>query len=171
MFFHITCNFNKFRIGGFGMTGFAAKIAELGLILPPAPNPSANYLPYVQTGNLLFISGQVSQTAGGVITGRLGADMDLAAGILAAQASALAILAQLHAALAGDLERMQRLVKLTGFVTATPEFTQIPQVINGASDLMVAVFGQRGRHARTAVAAPILPRGAAVEIDAIFEVT
>ncbi len=146
-----------------------SKLADLGITLPAAPAPAANYVPYVQTGNLLFVSGQISAGPGGLITGRLGADMAAEAGAVAARNCGLALLAQARAAL-GSLDRITRVVKLTGFVSSTPEFTDQPEVINGCSDLMVEVFGDKGRHARAAVSAPALPRGVAVEIEAIFEV-
>jgi enamine deaminase RidA (YjgF/YER057c/UK114 family) len=147
----------------------AARLAALGLTLPPAPAPAANYVPAVQAGGMLWISGQISQDANGLIRGRLGADMDVAAGAAAARACALALIAQAQAAL-GDLDRVARVVKLTGFVNATADFTDQPEVINGASDLMVAVFGEAGRHARSAVSAVSLPRGVAVEIEAVFAI-
>ncbi|KGJ17522.1 RidA family protein [Paracoccus sanguinis] len=145
-----------------------ARLTELGLTLPDAPAPAANYVPHVQSGNLLFASGQISAGPDGLIRGRLGEDMDVAAGAAAARACGLALLAQARAA-AGSLDRIARVVKLTGFVASTPEFTDQPEVINGCSDLMVEVFGDRGRHARAAVSAAALPRGVAVEIEAIFE--
>ncbi|KGJ17950.1 RidA family protein [Paracoccus panacisoli] len=145
-----------------------ARLTELGLTLPDAPAPAANYVPHVQSGNLLFVSGQISAGPDGLIRGRLGEDMDVAAGAAAARACGLALLAQARAA-AGSLDRIARVVKLTGFVASTPEFTDQPEVINGCSDLMVEVFGDRGRHARAAVSAAALPRGVAVEIEAIFE--
>lgn len=146
-----------------------SKLAELGIELPAAPAPAANYVPYIQSGNLLFVSGQISSGPGGLIRGRLGADMAAEAGAEAARACGLALLAQARAAL-GSLDRVTRVVKLTGFVNSTPEFTDQPEVINGCSDLMVEVFGDKGRHARAAVSAAALPRGVAVEIEAIFEV-
>ncbi len=149
----------------------AQRLAKLGLTLPKPVAPVANYVPYVQTGNLLVISGQVSLTGDGeFITGQLGADVSLERGVEAAVACGLNILAQAHAALEGDLERITRCVRLGGFVNATADFTDHPKVINGASDLMVAVLGDKGRHARFAVGAPSLPLGAAVEVDAMFEV-
>lgn len=151
------------------MSLIETRLAELGLELPPAPVPAANYVPFVRTGNQLFISGQISSDAAGLITGRLGADMDAEAGAAAARRCGLALIAQARAAL-GDLDRVKRVVKLVGFVNSTPEFTDQPKVINGASDLMVEVFGEAGRHARSAVAAPSLPLGVAVEVEAIFEV-
>jgi enamine deaminase RidA (YjgF/YER057c/UK114 family) len=146
------------------------RLQALGITLPAAPLPAANYVPYVITGNLVFISGQISQDAGGLIKGRLGADMDVAAGALAARACAISILAQLKGACGGDLSRVKRAVKLGGFVNSTPEFTDQPKVINGASDLLAEVLGDAGRHARAAVSAPSLPFGVAVEIDAVFEI-
>lgn len=141
-----------------------SKLAVLGITLPDAPAPAANYVPYVRSGNLLFVSGQISP-----IKGRLGADMAAEAGAEAARGCGLALLAQARAAL-GSLDKVKRVVKLTGFVNSTPEFTDQPEVINGCSDLMVQVFGDKGRHARAAVSAPALPRGVAVEVEAIFEV-
>jgi enamine deaminase RidA (YjgF/YER057c/UK114 family) len=148
----------------------AARLAALGLALPPAPAPAANYVPWVLSGATLWVSGQISQDANGLIRGRLGADMDVAAGAAAARTCALALIAQAQAAL-GDLDRVARVVKLTGFVNSTADFIDQPEVINGASDLMVAVFGEAGRHARSAVSAVSLPRGVAVEIEAVFAVT
>lgn len=147
----------------------AARLAALGLTLPPAPAPAANYVPWVLSGATLWVSGQISQDANGLIRGRLGADMDVAAGAAAARTCALALIAQAQAAL-GDLDRVARVVKLTGFVNSTADFTDQPEVINGASDLMVAVFGEAGRHARSAVSAVSLPRGVAVEIEAVFAI-
>ena len=146
-----------------------ARLNALNITLPEALAPVANYVPYVQTGNLLFVSGQISADANGLIKGRLGDDMDAATGAAAARRSGLALLAQARSAL-GTLDRVKRVVKLTGFVASTAEFTDQPEVINGCSDLMVEVFGDAGRHARSAVSANALPRGVAVEIEAIFEV-
>ena len=146
-----------------------SKLAQLGITLPDAPAPAANYVPYVQVGNLLFVSGQISAGPGGLIRGRLGADMAAEAGAQAARACGLALLAQARAAL-GSLDKVKRVVKLTGFVNSTPEFTDQPEVINGCSDLMAEVFGDKGHHARAAVSAAALPRGVAVEVEAIFEV-
>lgn len=151
------------------MTGkIDARLAELGITLPDAPAPAANYVPQVRTGDLVFISGQISQGPDGLIKGRLGADMDAAQGAAAARRCGLSILAQLRAALGGDLDRVVRAVKLTGFVNSTADFTDQPKVINGASDFLVAVLGDAGRHARSAVSAASLPLGVAVEIEAIF---
>lgn len=147
-----------------------SRLAALGLELPAAPAPAANYVPWVISGGLIYVSGQVSQSQGALITGKLGADLSTEAGAAAAQACALSLLAQARAALGGDLSRLRRVVKLTGFVNCTTDFTEHPKVINGASDLLVAVLGESGRHARSAVGSPSLPLGVAVEIEAIFEI-
>ncbi|WP_417279619.1 RidA family protein [Celeribacter sp.] len=147
----------------------SAKLSELGLTLPAAPAPAANYVPYVISGNQLFISGQISNGPDGLICGKLGADMATEDGAKAAQSCALALLAQANAAVEGDFSKVKRLVKLVGFVNSTAEFTEQPKVVNGASDLMVEVMGDMGRHARSAVSAASLPLGVAVEIEAIFE--
>ena len=152
------------------MTPIEQRLAELGVTLPDAPAPAANYVPFVVVGQLVHISGQISQDAGGLIKGRLGADMDVTAGAAAAQRCAISLLAQLKAACAGDLSRVVRAVKLTGFVNSTPEFTDQPKVINGASDFLVAAMGDAGRHTRSAVSAASLPLGVAVEIEGIFEI-
>ena len=146
------------------------RLAALGLSLPAAPAPAANYVPFVVVGSLVHVSGQISQGPDGPIRGRLGADMDVAAGALAARACALSLLAQVRAACGGDLSRVVRAVKLVGFVNSTPDFTDQPKVINGASDLLVAAMGDAGRHARSAVSAASLPFGVAVEIEGIFEI-
>jgi enamine deaminase RidA (YjgF/YER057c/UK114 family) len=146
-----------------------ARLAELGIILPDAPAPAANYVPYVIVGNLVHVSGQISQSSEGLIKGRLGVDFDVAEGAQAARACAVGLLAQLRKACDGDWSRFVRVVKLVGFVNSTPDFTDQPKVINGASDLMVAILGDAGRHARSAVSAASLPFGAAVEIEGIFE--
>ncbi len=146
------------------------RLKAAGVTLPEARPPVANYVPFVITGNLLFISGQVSTGPGGLIKGRLGEGMTLEDGQAAARVCAVNLIAQMKAAL-GDLERVQRIVKLGGFVSAGADFADIPKVINGCSDLMVEVFGDKGRHARSAVACPILPMGAAVEVDAVVQIT
>lgn len=146
------------------------RLRTLGLTLPDAPSPLANYVPAILSGDLLFISGQISRQANGaVIAGTLGEGLTVSEGQSAAKACALAILAQAKTAL-GSLEKIEQVVKLTGFVASTPEFREQPQVINGASDLFVAVLGERGRHTRAAVGAASLPAGAAVEIEAIVKV-
>lgn len=145
------------------------RLAALGLTLPSAPAPVANYVPFLIAGDLLFVSGQISKAGdGSVACGTLGAGLDVAAGQKAAQLCALNILAQAKAAL-GDLSRIVHVLKLTGFVASTPQFTDQPLVINGASDLMVAALGDAGRHTRAAVGVTSLPVGAAVEIDAIIK--
>lgn len=145
-------------------------LAELGIELPNPVAPVANYVPYVIAGNLVFISGQVSFGPDGLIKGRLGDGMTLEDGVKAARACGINLLAQLKVACGGDLGRVKRVVKLGGFVASTPDFFDQPKVVNGASDLMVAIFGEAGRHARAAVSAPSLPLGAAVEIDGVFEI-
>ena len=130
-----------------------ARLAELGITLPDAPAPAANYVPFVVTGNTVYVSGQISNGPDGLITGRLGADMDVDAGAAAARSCALSLLAQVRAACDGDLDRLKRVVKLTGFVNSTADFTDQPKVINGASDFMVEALGDAGRHARSAVSA------------------
>ncbi len=147
-----------------------ARLADLGVTLPDAPAPAANYVPFVQSGDLVFVSGQISNGPDGFITGKLGADMDVAAGAAAAKTCAISLLAQLKAACGGDLDRLVRVVKLTGFVNSTPDFTDQPKVINGASDFLVEALGDIGRHSRSAVSAASLPLGVAVEIEAIFQI-
>ncbi len=147
-----------------------ARLESMGLTLPEAPAPVANYVPYLISGDHLFISGQISKTANGdILSGRLGADLTVEQGKDAARASALNILAQAHAAL-GRLDRVAQVVRLTGFVNASPDFTDHPLVINGASDLMVEVFGEAGKHTRAAVGVSGLPAGCAVEVDAILRI-
>lgn len=146
------------------------RLAELGVTLPDAPAPAANYVPFVQSGDLVFVSGQISNGPDGFITGKLGADMDVAAGAAAAKTCAISLLAQLKAACGGDLDRLVRVVKLTGFVNSTADFTDQPKVINGASDFLVEALGDIGRHSRSAVSAASLPLGVAVEIEAIFQI-
>lgn len=145
------------------------RLAAAGFSVPVPAAPVASYVPTVIVGNMLFISGQVSQRDGALITGRLGDDLDLAAGQDAAQSCGLMLIAQMKAAL-GSLDRVERIVKLGAFVTSTDDFTQQPEVANGASDLMITAFGDAGRHARAAVGVPCLPRGAAVEVDAIVAI-
>ena len=148
------------------------KLADLGLELPVPAAPVANYVSYVMSGNLVFISGQISKIGETEVKGRLGEGMSVEQGQAAAQLSALNLIAQMKHACGGDLSRVKRVVKLGGFVQATTDATQadIPKVINGCSDLMVAVFGDAGRHARFAVSAPSLPLDVAVEIDAVVEI-
>lgn len=146
------------------------RLAELGVTLPDASAPAANYVPFVRDGDTLYISGQISSDENGLIRGKLGADMDVTAGAAAARRCAIALLAQVRAACDGDLDRLVRAVKLTGFVNSTADFTDQPKVINGASDFMVEALGDAGRHARSAVSAVSLPLGVAVEIDGIFQI-
>ena len=145
------------------------KLAELGLTLPQPAAPVAAYVPVVIAGGMAYVSGQVSMKDGHLIKGRLGENMGPEEGIAAAQACGLMIVAQLKAAL-GDLSRVERIVKLGAFVSSTADFVDQPKVANGASELMVALFGEAGRHARSAVGVPVLPLGVAVEIDAIVAI-
>lgn len=147
-----------------------AKLAELGVTLPDAPAPAANYVPFVQTGNTVYVSGQISQNADGLLTGKLGDKVSIEEGAAAARTCAISLLAQLKAACGGDLDRLVRVVKLVGFVNSTADFTNQPQVINGASDFLVAALGDKGRHARSAVSAASLPLDVSVEIEGIFEI-
>ncbi len=149
----------------------AERLAELGITLPVAAAPVANYVPAVAAGGMLHISGQIPfDESGALILGRLGDTMDTDGGVAAAKRCAIGLIAQMQAAL-GSLDRVQRIVKLGVFVASTPDFTDQPKVANGASDLMVAVFGDAGRHARSAVGVASLPRGVAVEIDAVVAIT
>lgn len=143
----------------------AAKLAELGITLPKAAAPVASYVPVVVHGGFAHVSGQLPFVDGQVVKGRLGDDVSVAEGQAAARACALMIVAQLEAA--GLLEKVERIVKLGAFINCTGDFTDQPEVANGASDLMEQVFGDAGKHARAAVGAPALPRGAAVEVDAV----
>lgn len=151
--------------------GLYAKLSELGLTLPEARAPAANYVPYVISGNLVYVSGQIpTDDEGALILGKLGRTFDVAEGAHAASRCALSLLAQVKAACDGDFSRLVRVVKLTGFVNSTGEFTDQPAVINGASNLLVDLLGDAGRHARSAVSAASLPLGVAVEIEGIFEI-
>jgi enamine deaminase RidA (YjgF/YER057c/UK114 family) len=148
-----------------------ARLKELGIELPHPAAPVANYVPFTVSGNLVFVSGQISQLNGELrFVGKLGAEVSAADGRSAARLCALNILAHLRAACGGDLDRVRRVLRLGGFVNCTPEFTDMPQVVNGASDLMVEVFGDRGRHARAAVGMTSLPGGVSVEVEAVFEI-
>lgn len=148
----------------------AARLAELGITLPEAAKPVASYVSYVRSGNTLTISGQLSNDANGGIKGTVGVDVTPEQAQAAARLCGLNLLAQISAALDGDLDRVVRVVKLGGFVQAGPDFIAIPAVINGCSDLMVDVFGDAGKHARSAVGVYKLPLGFAVEVDAVVEV-
>lgn len=149
---------------------FTNRLADLGVTLPDAPMPAANYVPFVKVGNIVHVSGQISTGPDGMITGKLGDGMDAEAGAQAARFCAISLLAQVKAACEGDIERLVRVIKLTGFVNSTADFTDQPKVINGASDFLVEAFGEAGRHARSAVSAASLPFGVAVEIEGIFEI-
>lgn len=150
--------------------GIENRLKSLGVTLPEASAPAGNYVPYVQVGDLVYISGQISNGPDGLIIGKLGANMDVEAGAAAAKACALHLIAQLKVACDGDLDRVVQVVKLGGFVNSTEDFTDQPKVINGASDFMVEVFGDLGRHARAAVSAASLPLGVAVEIEGTFQI-
>jgi len=152
------------------MSQFETRLAEMGVTLPEAPMPAANYVPYVQVDEMLYVSGQIAKDGDRLLTGKLGADMDVAAGAEAARVCAIALLAQVRAACGGDLDRLVQVVRLTGFVNSTADFTEQPQVINGASDFLGEALGEAGKHARAAVSAAALPFGVAVEIDGIFRV-
>ncbi|MGC9369480.1 MAG: RidA family protein [Paracoccaceae bacterium] len=149
---------------------YESRLAKLGVTLPDAPAPAANYVPFVKSGDLVFVSGQVSMKDGAFVTGKLGEDMSVEEGAAAAKTCAIGLLAQVKAACEGDLDRLVRVVKLTGFVNSTPEFGDQPKVINGASDFLVEALGDAGRHSRSAVSAASLPFGVAVEIEGIFEI-
>jgi len=155
------------------MSNIERKLEQLGLVLPNSPAPVANYVPYTISGNLVFISGQISIENGEITKGILGETMDVEAGMKAARQCGFNLIAQLNSACKTKnktLDNVTRVVRLGGFVACTASFTDHPKVINGASDLMVEVFGDNGRHARAAVGTPSLPLGAAVEIDGIFEI-
>jgi enamine deaminase RidA (YjgF/YER057c/UK114 family) len=148
-----------------------ARLKDLGIELPQPAAPVANYVPFTISGNLVFVSGQICQWNGELrFVGKLGSGIAIADGRAAARLCALNILAHLRAACGGDLDRVRRVLRLGGFVNCTPEFTDMPQIINGASDLMVEVFGDSGRHARAAVGMSSLPGGVAVEVEATVEI-
>jgi enamine deaminase RidA (YjgF/YER057c/UK114 family) len=152
------------------MSEVETRLTALGVTLPAPVAPVANYAPFVRSGSLVYISGQVSTDAGGGVRGVVGDDVDLAGGQAAARLCAINLIAQMKAANDGDLDRVVRVVKLGGFVQAGPQFFQIPQVLNGCSDLIVEAFGNTGRHARSAVGVYRLPLNFAVEVDAVVEV-
>lgn len=147
-----------------------ARLQELGITLPTPPAPVASYVPYVIVGKLVHVSGQVSVDAHGGIKGKLGDAIEVEEGQAAARLCALNLLAQVKAACGGDLDKVKRVVKLNGFVNVTPDFDPIPVVMNGCSDVMVLVFGEAGRHARSAVGQANLPLNYAVEVDGVFEI-
>ena len=152
------------------MSSIEARLAELGVTLPQPVAPVANYVPFVRSGALVHVSGQVSVDASGGVRGVVGEDVDLETARRAARMCGVNLLAQMRAAAEGDLDRVVRVVKLGGFVQAGPNFFDIPQVVNGASDLMVEAFGDAGRHARSAVGVYRLPLNFAVEVDAVVEI-
>jgi enamine deaminase RidA (YjgF/YER057c/UK114 family) len=152
------------------MTTVEERLAALGIALPQPVAPVANYVPFVRSGSLVHISGQVSIDAEGGVKGVVGEDVDLERGIAAARLCGVNLIAQIKAACDGDLRRVKRVVKLGGFVQAGPAFFNIPKVVNGCSDLMVAAFGEAGRHARSAVGVYRLPLNFAVEVDAVVEI-
>ena len=149
---------------------FEKKLADLGVILPDAPAPAANYVPYVTIGTIVYVSGQISMADGALITGKIGADLTTEEGAAAARSCAISLLAQVKKACGGDLDKLVRVVKLTGFVNSTPDYADQPKVVNGASDFLVEALGDAGRHARSAVSAGALPLNVAVEIEGIFEI-
>jgi len=151
------------------MGKYEKKLKSLGVILPNAPAPAANYVPFVKVDSLVYVSGQISLGPNGLIKGILGKDMAVEQGKLAARQCAINLLAQVKVACDGDLDRLTQVIKLGGFVNSTPNFFEQPSIINGASDFLVEILGENGRHARTAVGA-ILPLGVAVEIDGIFSI-
>ena len=147
------------------------RLAELGIVLPTPAKPIANYVPWVRTGNLVFISGQGAVRDGKIeYTGKVGDTLSVEDAIASARLTAINVIAHLRDACGGDLDRVKRIVKLLGFVNCTPTFGDQPKIINGASDLMVEVFGEKGRHARSAVGAPSLPFNLSVEVEAIAEI-
>jgi enamine deaminase RidA (YjgF/YER057c/UK114 family) len=148
-----------------------ARLKELGIELPDAAAPAANYVPYVISGNLVFVSGQITMWNGELkFLGKVGQELSVEDGQAAARLCALNIAAQLRAACGGDLDRVKRILRLGGFVNSTLDFTQQPEVINGASNTIVEIFGEAGKHARAAVSAAALPRNVAVEVEAIAEI-
>ncbi|MCP3969459.1 MAG: RidA family protein [Rhodobacteraceae bacterium] len=153
------------------MTGtIETRLAELGVTLADAPAPAANYVPTAQVGDIVYVSGQISQNESGLITGKVGADLTIEEGAAAARTCAISLLAQVKAACGGDLDRLVRVVKLTGFVNSTPDFADQPKVVNGCSDFLVKALGDAGRHTRSAVSAGALPLNVAVEIEGIFQI-
>jgi enamine deaminase RidA (YjgF/YER057c/UK114 family) len=149
---------------------YETRLAELGVTLPDAPAPAANYVPYVVVGDMIYVSGQISQDANGRINGKLGDDFTVEQGQAAAKTCAINLIAQVKSACGGDLDRLVQVVKLGGFVNCTPDFADHPKVINGASDFIGEVFGDAGKHARAAVGSSSLPLGVAVEIEGIFQI-
>ena len=152
------------------MSAIEKKLADLGITLPPPGAPAGNYVPYVVVGDIAYMAGQVAREAGKMkYVGKLGRELSVDQGAAAAKLCAVNLLAQLKAACGGDLDRVERCVRLTGYVNSTPDFLEHPKVVNGASDLMVAVFGERGQHARTALWVEALQLDSATEVEAIFQ--
>ncbi|MEI8146111.1 MAG: RidA family protein [Alphaproteobacteria bacterium] len=151
------------------MSTIAKRLADLGIVLPAPVAPVANYVPAVRSGSMLVVSGQISLGPNGLVAGKLGADVTIEAGQLAARQCGLNVIAHIQAAL-GDLDHVVRIVRLGGFINCTPDFVDGPKVMNGASDLMVEVFGDKGRHARSTIGVAALPLNAAVEVEAMVEV-
>ena len=149
---------------------FDTRLAEIGIELPNPAAPAANYVPFVQVGDLVYVSGQISMDANGMVKGKLGDGFSIDEAYAAARLCGINLISQVRAACGGDLDRLVRVVKLNGFVNATQNFTDHPEVVNGTSDLMVEVFGEQGRHARAAVGSSSLPRGVAVEVEGIFQI-
>ena len=146
------------------------RLSEIGITLPPPGAPGGNYVPFVVVGDLVFMAGQVAREAGKMkYTGKLGDGVTVETGAAAARLCAVNLLAQLKVACGGDLDRVERCVRLGGFVNSPPDFTDHPKVVNGASDLICEIFGERGQHARTAVGVAALPLDSAVEVEAIFQ--
>ena len=152
------------------MSVIEENLKNLNIILPPAPAPAANYVPYSKTGKLIFVSGQIPIENGEMIIGKVGKDTEINDAVRAARACGLAIISQLKVATNSDLDSISKIVKLGGFVNCIDSFTKQPEIINGASDLMVQVFGEKGKHSRFAVGSNSLPRGVVVEIEAIAEI-
>ena len=149
---------------------YETRLAEMGVTLPDAPAPAANYVPFVVVGDIVYVSGQLPAAEGGLILGKVGDDIDTARGAEAAKACAISLLAQVKKACDGDLDRLVRVIKLTGFVNSTADFTEQPAVLNGASDFLAEALGDAGSHSRSAVSAAALPFGVAVEVEGIFQI-
>jgi enamine deaminase RidA (YjgF/YER057c/UK114 family) len=149
---------------------FDARLVEIGIELPNPAAPAANYVPFVQVGDLVYVSGQISMDANGLVKGKLGDGYSIDEAYAAARLCGINLISQVRAACDGDLDRLVRVIKLNGFVNATQDFTDHPKVVNGASDLMVEVFGDQGHHARAAVGSSSLPLGVAVEVEGIFQI-
>ena len=152
------------------MSAIETRLAELGVTLGSPSAPAANYVPFVQVGDIVYVSGQISRAGDGLVTGKLGVDLTVEEGAVAARSCAVQLLEQVKAACGGDIERLVRVVKLTGFVNSAPDFADQPKVINGCSDFLVEALGDAGRHARSAVSAGALPLNVAVEIEGIFQI-